>query len=351
MRIHLVGMPHLDTVRAVEWCAFSQKTRKLCDMLSGLGHEVYYYGGPENEAAVKQHVVVVSEDDRRRWWPDVAWRENVFNAFDPMSAPWMTLNSRAVQGIAERLEPTDLIGLTMGASQAAVQQAFPNHVVAEVGIGYEGILSNTHHCFESEAWRHYLWGRHGVADGHYYDVVIPNAFDPDDYLLSKDPGQYLLYLGRMTERKGLAVVQELAKRFPVITAGQGEKLDGIEHRGVVTGKEKAELLAGAAALICATRYIEPFGGVAVEAMMSGVPVITTPWGAFSETVQDNLPGRKCHTLAEFVEAAHLYMNGWRALPGDIRQYAIDRYSLTAVAPQYDRWLTRLSGLYAHGWYG
>lgn len=350
MRVHLIGLPHLDTVRAVEWCAYSQKLRRLCDMLSGLGHEVILYSGPENEAAVKEHVVVVTEDDREHWFGETDWRESVFNAFDPMSAPWVVMNSRAAAAMAERIRPGDIIGLTMGQSQGAIQQAFPNHIVAEVGVGYEGVLGNTHRCFESEAWRHYIYGKTGVADGRYYDVVVPNSYDPSDYLHIEHQGEYLLYLGRMTPRKGLAVVGELAKRFPVVTAGQGgERVPGAAHRGLVTGWEKAHLIAYAAAVLVPTDYIEPFGGVAVEAMLSGVPVITSPWGAFSETVLDWVSGQKCYTLAEFIEAAQ------RALDAGfdsqaVRGWALGRYTLDAVAPQYDRWLRRLEGLYGAGWY-
>ena len=41
----------------------------------------------------------------------------------------------------------------------------------------------------------------------------------------------------------------------------------------VEGRRK--LMAEAAAFICPTQYVEPFGNVAVEAQMSGTPVITT----------------------------------------------------------------------------
>jgi len=186
-----------------------------------------------------------------------------------------------------------------------------------------------------------------MNDGRFFDVVINNAFDPDDYLFRADNDGYLLYMGRMTPRKGLEVVAELAKRHVVLSAGQGEPIPGVEHVGVVRGAVKAALLAGARAVLVPTIYLEPFGGVAVEAMLSGTPVIASPFGAFSETVAPGISGYRCHTLAEFLQAAEAVDE---LDPKQIREWALNRYTLNVCAPQYDQWLGRLSTLYGAGWY-
>lgn len=350
LKLHLVGLPHRDPCPAWEPCAYTGKLWRLVHMLAGQGHDVVLYGGPDCDTVAKEQVQVVSHSDRRRWFGDEDRGETVFNSFDPMSPHWVVMNAYTIGAVRERLGPRDIIGLTMGHSQGAVQQAFPHRVVAEVGVGYEGVMANTHRCFESEAWRHYTYGRTGTVDGRYYDTVIPNSFDPGDYLPAEAGGEYLLYMGRLTPRKGLEVIAELAKRFPVITAGQGEaRVPGAEHLGVVTGKEKAMLLSGAAAVLCPTTYIEPGGGAALEAMVSGTPVITSPWGCFSETVADGVSGWKCHTLAEYAAAAEDALAG-KADPVAVRGWG-RQFTIDACAPRYDRWLNRLGGLYGDGWYG
>lgn len=348
MRVHLVGLVHRDANPDWEPDAYVGKLWRLARMLAATGHEVFVYGGPNSDTAGTD-VTVVTADDRARWFGDEDWADTVFNTFDPGSAPWMAMNSRVAVAIAERIGPLDIIGLTMGASQAAIQQAFPHHVVCEVGVGYSGVLGNTPRCFESEAWRHFIYGQSGAdPDGRYFDTVIPNAFDSDDYhLATKD--DYLLFLGRLTERKGLEVVRHLAERYRVVTAGQGEPLEGVEHLGVVRGKEKAALLAGARAVLCPSVYVEPFGGVAVEAMLSGTPVIASPFGAFSETVVEGMSGWRCHTLAEFAAAAEQAFTLDHYSAVSFRQFAM-RYSLDAVAPRYGQWLDRLQTLYGAGWY-
>lgn len=345
--VHLPGLVHRDPCPAWEPCAYSGKIWRLARMLVDHGRDVYVYGGPDTDTAGTD-VTVLTADDRARWFGDETWENTVFDQFDPASAPWTTMNVRVAANIRDRLEPGDIIGLTMGSAQATIAQAFPGQVVAEVGVGYEGIVNGTHRCYESEAWRHWLWGKHGITDGRWYDTVIPNAFDPADYIFGADKGDYLLFMGRLTPRKGLEVVAELAKHHKVLTAGQGDPIPGVEHLGVLKGAEKAALLSDARAVIVPTFYIEPFGGVAVEAMLSGTPVITSPFGAFSETVADGVSGFKCATLAEFKQAA-FEVEGLD--PKTIRRWAEERYTLEVVALQYDRWLRRLATLYGEGWYG
>jgi len=345
-RIHIPGLVHRDANADWEPDAYVGKVWRLARMLVESGHEVFLYGGPDTDTTATA-VEVVSADDRTRWFGEETWEDTVFNEFDPMSAPWMAMNARTVAAMEERIGPEDIIFLTMGKTQAPVQAAFPHHVVAECGVGYEGVLAGTHKCFESYAWMHYAWGRTGVTDGRWFDVVIPNSFDPADYIFSDEKSDYLLFMGRMIERKGLEVVRRLAEHHRVVTAGQGAALEGIEHAGVVRGAKKAALLAGARALLSPSVYIEPFGGVAVEAMLSGTPVLASPFGAYTETVAHGHSGYLCHTLSDFLLGAEAVDD---LDPETVRGWATDRYTLESCAPQYDWWIDRLGTLYGEGWY-
>jgi glycosyltransferase involved in cell wall biosynthesis len=348
MRIHLPApVPHRDPNPDWEPCAFTGKAWRLARMLVDLGHTVFVYGGPDVDCLGADTVEVISAADRARWFgPDPADILDRWNTGDPC---WAETNAATIAAIAERIEPYDIVGITAGTCQQPIADAFPNHVRAEVGIGYEAPMLSTHWCVESEAWRHYLYGRYGVTDGRWYDTVIPNAYDPTGYLFSARKEPFLLYMGRMTARKGLGVVADLAKDHFVVTAGPGdERVPGATHAGVVTGREKAELLASATALVAPSIYVEPFGGVAIEAMLSGTPVLASPFGAFTETVTQGVTGWRCHTLAEFHRAAGLASE---LDPKTIRDHTAERYSLDAVAPRYSWWLDRLAGLYGAGWYG
>lgn len=349
MRVHLIGLPHYDAIRSNEQCAYSQKNRRLGAMLHAHGHELLIYGGPDNEAECSEHVVIVTDADRERWFGG-PWDPNiVFGQFDSDLTWWQEMNHAAANAIIARWEPGDALGITMGRAQEQIVRevaaVHPNPLTLETGVGYDGILPDSHCAFESLAWRHHVYGLRGITQGRAFDTVIPNAFFANEYRQAPSDG-YLLFLGRHIEQKGLAVVRELAQRYEVVTAGQGGPIDGIEWRGVVTGAEKADLLAGARALLCPTTYIEPFGGVAVEAMMSGVPVLASDWGAFTETVGPE-DGFRCSTLQEWVDGAEAVDKLDRE---QIAVGARARFSTEAIAPLYDRWLARCDQLHRNGWY-
>lgn len=349
MKLHFVGLPHTETIKEYEWCAYTMKLLHMGQICKQIGYETVLYGSANDEGSFGEVVEIITPDDRKEWFGHIDWNTTVFNGWDQNDKWWIKANQRAVEEIQKRIEPGDLVCIIAGWCQLSIAKAFPNNFILEWAVGYEGIMPDTHHCFESEIWRHHIYGKNNINDGRFFDAVIPNSFEQTDFLnWDTEREDYFLFLGRLTPKKGLPIVEEIAKHHRVLTAGQGEiRIPGTEHVGVIRGKEKAKLLAGAKALICPTTYIEPFGGVAVEAQMSGTPVICTDFGAFTETVQHGTTGFRCRTLREFLEAAHRVdeLDKW-----GIQLYAQSRYSLEAVAPQWKRWYDQIGTLYRGGWY-
>jgi glycosyltransferase involved in cell wall biosynthesis len=167
----------------------------------------------------------------------------------------------------------------------------------------------------------------------------------------------------LTQRKGLAVVNDLCKKLDkkLVVIGQGgEVVDGklvadyceldcnFEYVGVVTDpKLKAKYIGEAEAVLVNTQYIGPFEGVHVEAAMCGTPVITTDWGVFSESVVHGVTGFRTRTFGEVVWAAK---NVSTLDPRTIRDYAVANYSMDRVADLYEAYFEQLSTLTGDGWY-
>ena len=225
-------------------------------------------------------------------------------------------------------------------------------MAVEFGVGYSGTFTN-YRVFESYAWMHAVYamqqGSAHDANGKWYDTVIPGYLERERFPFESQKSDYFLFIGRLTERKGFhiaaEVCQTLGKRL--LIAGQGTPPSYGEYVGVVGPEERGRLMSQARAVFVPTIYLEPFGNVAVEAMACGTPVITTDWGAFTETVVQGETGFRCRTFQQFLDAAE----GVRYLsPRAIRLHALSKYSLEAIAPKYDHYFRNLETLWDKGWY-
>ncbi len=344
------------------------KLVKFCKMMKPLGYEVFLYSGEENEADCAVHVPVVSKRQQRKWFGDPDLQQFYPITWGANDPHWREMNKRAIQEIKMRRESQrDLVLLIAGNCQQQIAEGLPDMLCAEWGVGYDGIFAN--YCaFESFSWRHTVYAKRGWNDGRWYDATIPNFFDADEFIdpavyLGAPRADYLLFMGRVIQRKGPHVAAQIADRvgLPLIVAGQGGRVENgvlrsdeivvpgkhVEYVGAVDGPTRARLMSRAKAMIVPTLYVEPFGGVAVEAMMSGTPVIATDWGAFTETVEHGVTGERFHTLGEGAAAVERVA----ALDNSaIRARAIERYGLGAVGPQFDIWFKRLLSLWGDGWY-
>ena len=363
-RIHLVSLPHTETTRAYSWCAYTEKVRKFADMMMSLdNYEIILYAGERNEAACTEHVVIFDKIWQSKMFGHYNWSKDVFNEWDSASLCWMEANRRAIEAVSPRARPGDILGIIGGSCQAAIVHALPQLWPVEWGVGYGGVFT-PYRVFESYAWQHHLARKEPTDDIRFFDAVIPNSFESRSFPLGKGNGGYYLFIGRLIRRKGPHIAAEATARLglPLLLAGQGVqkaspgRFEGIDvvvegphvsHVGVVGPKRRAELMGGARAVFVPTIYLEPFGGVAVEAMMCGTPVITTDWGAFTETVVQGVTGFRCRTLAEFVEAGR---KAGRLDRAAIRTYALSRYSTSVVRHQYDAYFKRLMTLKGEGWY-
>lgn len=355
MRFHVISLPHTNTTKGFQTCAYTEKVRKFCVMMHGLGHEVMLYAGEHNEAPCTEHIPCISEDMRLA---AVGGRHYTEASFDFGLPHWTHFNHTVILEMLKRVQPRDVICLIAGVANKIVADAFPHMLAVEFGIGYGGSFSK-YRVWESYAWMHHCYGfetaRAGknshAADGQWFDAVIPGYLEPESFPSRATKDDYLLYVGRMTERKGIRVAVEVAKQCgrPLIMAGPGVPPSDsiVDYVGEVGPEDRAKLMGGAHALLAPTIYLEPFGNVAVEAMACGTPVISTDWGAFTETNINGLTGYRCRMFSEFVEAVEQV---GELHSGLITAHALANYSLQAVGKKYDAYFRRLDTLWVKGWY-
>ena len=69
--------------------------------------------------------------------------------------------------------------------------------------------------------------------------------------------------------------------------------------GYVEPEQRKHLMMNAKALLAPTHFNEPFGGVMVESLYCGTPVITSDWGGFAENNLHGVTGYRCRTMEQF----------------------------------------------------
>jgi glycosyltransferase involved in cell wall biosynthesis len=347
MRFHVVGLPHTQVMTAFGACAFTQKVFRFCQMMKARGHHVTLYAGEQSEAPCDELVPCISERRRAEIVGDRHYTEADWN-----HPAWEGFNANAIGQMCERIEDRDFICLIGGLSHKPIADAFPGHMSVEFGIGYSGTFAK-YRVFESYAWMHMVYGaeagRADRKDGGWWDAVIPNQVDPALFPSGRGDGGYFLYVGRLIDRKGYRIAQEVCEKLGkrLILAGPGERKGYGEFVGEVGAAERAQLMGGATALFAPTVYVEPFGTVHVEAMACGTPVITTDWGVFTETVINGLTGFRCRSFAEFRAAMEDAPSLGRHM---IREMALSRFGMDVVAGEYERYFERLLTLWGGGWY-
>jgi len=179
----------------------------------------------------------------------------------------------------------------------------------------------------------------------------PNALDLSVYPCKPHPGEYLLFLGRMSPDKGchraIAVAIELG--LPLKIAGKKQEpkeeqyfaefvephlgMHGIEYLGEVSHGKKVELLQDARATLFPIEWEEPFGLVMIESMACGTPVIATNRGAVSEVIDHGRSG----IIVEHYREMPAALEAAEALdPLECRRYVEERFSPERMVDDYVR---------------
>lgn len=179
-----------------------------------------------------------------------------------------------------------------------------------------------------------------------YAGTIHHGIDVDAFALHPDPGDHLLYFGRIHPDKGTVPAIEVARRAGrhLVIAGiiQDERyfrdevaphIDGDRVRfiGPVDAGERSAVLGEAHALLHLIDFDEPFGYSVVEAMACGTPVIAHDRGSMAELIDHTTTGYLVHGIHEATRAVDLAGTLDRAA---IRASTVDRFDRRSMIDQY-----------------
>lgn len=188
---------------------------------------------------------------------------------------------------------------------------------------------------------------------------VYNAIELEHLHLHPDPGDYLVFLGRISPEKRPDRAIEIAREFgmKLIIAAKVDSADQsyfeeiiqplirrtsglVEYIGEVGEHEKDDLLGHAYANVFPIDWPEPFGLTMIESMATGTPVVTQRIGSTPEVVEDGRTGFLCDTTREMVAALH---NVGQLDRATCRRRVEERFSPAAMATGYERVFTCVLG--------
>jgi glycosyltransferase involved in cell wall biosynthesis len=136
-------------------------------------------------------------------------------------------------------------------------------------------------------------------------AVKPNFVHPDPGT-RRGPGEGALFVGRLSEEKGVGTLlsawRRLRSSIPLDVVGdgplrpaleaesQGQMLKSVQFRGWMPRDQTLETMKLARFLIFPSEWYEGFGMTIIEAFACGVPVICSRLGAAEELVADGRTG-------------------------------------------------------------
>jgi glycosyltransferase involved in cell wall biosynthesis len=304
-------------------------TSLLTEGLVARGHDVTLFATGDSTTSAKLHAI----------YPHGYWH-------DEQMWPWELYEMFNLATVVERAAEFDIIHYE--AAYYPISLAFTR-------LSPTPIVQTLHHSPTSA--ERALWSRYPEAPfvaisneqarllaGLNVVGTVLHGIDTDRFVFRDKPEDYLLFLGRFTEGKGVLQAIEIAKRLGIkliLAAAEDEyyrervapHVDGrhIVYFGEADFDAKVKLYGGARALLYPIQAREPFGLVLAEAMACGTPVAALDRGAVSEVVDQGVTGMIFDNLE------HMANDLPRVFDLDrrrVRERAVVRFGVARMVDEY-----------------
>lgn len=182
-------------------------------------------------------------------------------------------------------------------------------------------------------------------------ATVHNGIDLTNFHFRPEPGDYLVFLGRISPEKrpdrAIEIARDVGMRLIMAAKVDDVDRDYYEHAiapmieqcplvefiGEVDDPGKDDLLGNAYAYLFPIDWPEPFGLTMVEAMATGTPVVAYRAGSVPEVVVDGVTGFVCGTFRDMIDAIPRVRTLDRSA---CRLLVEERFSAAAMTDGYER---------------
>ncbi len=304
-------------------------TSLLTEGLVSRGHDVTLFATADSKTGATLHATY----PHGYWHDDTMW-------------PWELYEMLNLAAAVERAAEFDIIHYE--AAYYPISLAFAR-------LSSTPIVQTLHHS--PTAAERALWSRYPEAPfvaisneqasllaGLNVVGTVLHGIDTDSFVFREKPEDYLLFLGRFTEGKGVLQAIEIAKRVGIkliLAAAEDEyyrervatHVDGrhVVYFGEADFDAKVRLYGGARALLYPIQAREPFGLVLAEAMACGTPVAALDRGAVRELVDQGVTGMIFDDLEQMANDLPRVFDLDRRR---VRERAVERFGAARMVDEY-----------------
>jgi glycosyltransferase involved in cell wall biosynthesis len=121
--------------------------------------------------------------------------------------------------------------------------------------------------------------------------VIPSGVDlPDEVGMPEEEPPHVLYVGRLSEEKGIRDLAKAAEGLPLVVVGDGPLRDLVPAAVGFLPHDELGPYYERAAVVCVPSRREGYGVAAREAMAYGKAIVSTGVGGLADAIDDGVTG-------------------------------------------------------------